>query len=284
MDISKSHDISGKSVDELVIKGLNYIKKNGERVSARGLSGLQVYNINYILKNPKRRVHTLRAPSSVRYLAREILAFFNGSLKAEEMAKTSKFWWTIADKEGKITSNYGYYVFHQLTPEGKSQYEWVINLLQKDKQSRQAIININQIIHKKSYIRDVPCNIAMHFFIQKNYLSCIVSSRSTDIITGLPYNMGFFSLITELVWKDLKERGLKSLKLGYCTIKSNLTQLYDDRLKWAEEVEANKNKKINPKLRQMPPISSAKELLKDIYTGGKKSHMVKWCIANSILK
>lgn len=277
----KTKDIIGDSVDELVVKGLAYIKETGEEVSARGLQGLQAYNVNYILTNPRNRVHTLREPNSVKYLAREILAFLNGSLKAVDMAAVSKFWLTLADENGNIGSNYGHHVFHQKTPEGNSQYDWVVNLIQNDRQTRRGIININQVKHKLSGSKDMPCNIAMHFFIQENSLCCVVSSRSTDVITGLPYNMGFFSFITELMWVDLRERGLLDLKLGYCAIKSNLTQLYDDRIKWAQEIEERKDQfRVSWKC-QMPPISSADELLKDIYNNTQQSETTRWCVSHS---
>src|SRR3989338_2194595 len=90
----QTFDIIGDSVDKLVIRGLTHIKTKGERISARGLTGLQAYNINYILKK---------------------------------------------------------------------------------------------------------------------YLSSVVFARSIDVITGLPYDMGFFSFVTELAYKDLKKRGLKKL-------------------------------------------------------------------------
>jgi thymidylate synthase len=90
--------------------------------------------------------------------------------------------------------------------------------------------NINQTNHKVETSKDFPCTIGMQFFVRKNYLCCSVSSRSTDIYTGLPYDMGFFAFVTELIYKDLKERldaeKAKNLKLGYVVMKTNFTQIY----------------------------------------------------------
>ncbi len=281
MDEARTKEIIEDSVDKLVIKGLAHIKETGEKVSARGLSGLQSYNVNYILTNPRNRVHTLRLPDSVKYLAKELMVFFSGSLKATDFADASKSWLKWADENGNIESNYGYYVFHQKTPEGNSQYEWVANLLHTERLARRAVINIHQPKHKKTGAGDIPCAAFAHFFIQHNKLCCIVTARATDIVTGLCYNMGFFSLVTELLFADLIERGVTDLELGYCMMKSNLTQLYDSQLDRAQKIEANQETCVNLKEYQMPEIKSAKALLNDIYNNTKESEVMKWCVKYS---
>ncbi|OGZ69582.1 MAG: hypothetical protein A3D44_03335 [Candidatus Staskawiczbacteria bacterium RIFCSPHIGHO2_02_FULL_42_22] len=269
----QTFDIIGDSVDKLVIRGLTHIKNKGERISARGLTGLQAYNVNYVLVNPKNRIHWLRAPASVTYLSRELLMYFKGSLNIKGMGDLAKVWLEFTDAKGRINSNYGYYVFYQKTGDGISQYESVINSLLKEPQSRRAVINIDSVKNKTNASKDIPCNIAIHFFIHKNYLSSVVFARSIDVITGLPYDMGFFSFVTELAYKDLKKRGLKKLKLGYCTIKCNLTQLYDTRLALAQKI----HKKRESKEVNMPFIDSAKDVLKDIYQGSAHTKIIKWC-------
>lgn len=204
--------IVGDNVDDLVVKGVRHIKDEGERFNARAGSGQQAYDVSYVLLNPNNRLHLIRKPKSVRYFSRELVAYFNGSLDVNAgLAQASPFWKTLADKDGKIASNYGYYVFHQRVPEtgNKTQYEWVIDNLVNNLDSRKAFININQPMHKIKESKDFPCTLGMQFFVRDNNLCCIVSSRSTDVYTGLPYDMGFFSFVAELVYKDLKENNLK---------------------------------------------------------------------------
>lgn len=214
--------ITADNIDELVLKGIKHIKDHGELFEARAGSGQQAYDVNYALTNPINRVHHIRKERAIKYFCRELLAYFNGSLNVKDgLSQAASMWKTLADKNGNICSNYGYYIFHQKVPDfyNKSQYEWVINQLSKNSDSRKAFININQPMHKFEENKDFPCTLGMQFFIRQNKLCCAIASRSTDIYTGLPYDMGFFSFITELVYKDLKQRlsveKSSKLNLGY---------------------------------------------------------------------
>ena len=277
-ELCLTRDIARDSVDGLVLEAIKHVRENGEPINARAGDGVQAFNVNYILKNPLNRVHVLRAPNSVSYLAREMMVYLSGTLSAEKMAKASKFWLSIQDEDGKINSNYGYYVFKQLTPNGLNQYEWVINLLNQRPKSRRPLININQIQHKTD-TKDMPCTVSIQFFVQDEYLCCVVGSRSTDVITGLPYDQGFFSFLLELAHKDLVERGHEGLKLGYCMMKATFTQLYDSRKKLEQDV-INAAGKDLPQI-SMPRIDNAHAILEDIANGTFFSETLQWCLENS---
>ena len=54
--------------------------------------------MTYVLENSFNRVHTLREPVSIKYFARELFAYFVGSLKVNEgLSDASKFWNKIED-------------------------------------------------------------------------------------------------------------------------------------------------------------------------------------------
>jgi thymidylate synthase len=271
--------IKSDNLDDLILQGIKHISEHGERFEARAGSGQQAYDVSYTLLNPTRRLHFLRSPKSIKYFCRELLAYFKGSLKVNEgLAQASAFWKTLADSKGEISSNYGYYVFHQRIPEAGdiTQYEWVIQCFLKNLDTRKAFININQPRHKVADSKDFPCTIGMQFFIKRNCLCCVVSSRSTDIFTGLPYDMGFFAFVTELVYKDLKERLphnlAEKLKLGYVTMKTSFTQIYDKTHDAALALLTAGP--IDPALSDnMPLIENAHDTLQDIYS---QTSIVKW--------
>ncbi len=272
--------IAEQDLDSLILKGIQNIKENGELFKARAGSGQQAYDVTYTLLKPLNRLHLLRKPKSIRYFCRELLAYFRGSLKVNEgLAQASAFWKKLADANDEIASNYGYYVFHQRIPEANNitQYEWVIQCLEKNLDSRKAFINVNQPKHKIAENKDFPCTIGMQFFVRNNHLCCVVSSRSTDIYTGLPYDMGFFSFVTELVYKDLKERlpqeQARDLKLGFVSMKTNFTQIYD---KTRDEALALLDCKVCDSSDKMPAIDNAQETLKDIYEQTAKTPVMQW--------
>ncbi|WP_162286898.1 thymidylate synthase [Pantoea stewartii] len=277
-DINYFTTISGESVDELVRNGIYQIISSGQKISSRAGNALQAYGVNYILKNPRNRLHNLRS-GAVKYLCREFLAYFSGSLKAEEgLAKASKFWMSLVDENGNVNSNYGYYVFHESVEGHGNQYNWVKSVLMKNRDSRRAIININQNYHK-SDTKDFPCTVGIQFYIKNNILNCEAISRSTDVITGLPYDMGFFSFIHELMWKDLAENGMPDLRLGTTAMKTTFTQIYDKTLQKANDVIEKNEEDVITSL--MPEIRSAKDTLKDIFTGTSETEVVKWIRKNA---
>ena len=281
--------IAGNDLDSIVLAGARHIEMNGQRFNARAGSGQQSCDVDYTLIDPTKRLHLIRGKVSKKYFTRELLAYFKGDLKVESgLAKASSFWTTLADENGEICSNYGYYVFHQRISEANNitQYEWVIQNLEKNLDSRKAFININQPMHKIAANLDFPCTLGMQFYVKDNYLCCTVSSRSTDIYTGLPYDMGFFAFVTELVYKDLKERlpeeKGKNLKLGHVTMKANFTQIYDKtRTSVLALLAADHSAKINSE--SMPLIENAQETLKDIYQQTSNTHVMQWIYENAEL-
>lgn len=64
-----------------------------------------------------------------------------------------------------------------------------------------------------------------------------MQSRSTDIITGLPYDMGFFSVVTELLANLLTDDLKIKISPGYVAMHSNFTQIYDKTANIADEIE-----------------------------------------------
>ncbi|WP_421532447.1 thymidylate synthase [Lelliottia amnigena] len=267
------HTIAADSVDELVKSGIYHILAKGESISSRAGDAQQAYGVNYLLKQPINRLHTAR-PGAIRYLAREFVAYFQGSLKAEDgLAKASKFWMSLTDENGNVNSNYGYYVFYESVEGHGNQYNWVKHVLMANRDTRRAIININQSYHK-SDTKDFPCTIGIQFYIKNNTLHCETTSRSTDVITGLPYDMGFFSFIHELMWKDLCQSGMTDLELGTTVMKTTFTQIYKKTLQKAHEVIENQI--ADEDLEKMPLIESAKDTLSDILNGKKDTSVIKW--------
>ena len=246
---------------------------------------MQSNNVTYVLTDCRNRVHTLRPNKTIKYFARELLAYFLGSLDINGqygfgLVNASKFWSKICDSNNCINSNYGYYVFHQKTKENKSQLQWVCEQFIENIETRRALININNIEHK-IITKDFPCTISMLFRIENNILNCDVQSRSTDVVTGLPYDIGFFSVVTELLASLLSEDLNIKIEPGYVAMHTCFTQIYNKTLKLAEIMI---NAEAIQDLQKMPIIENGKDVLNDIYNLGKetpKTEFMKWGIENA---
>jgi thymidylate synthase len=268
-----SVNIEAESVDELVKKGLSYVERHGISVSCRAGDACQAYGVNYVLLDPRNRVHTLRE-TSIRYFARELLAYFSGSLEVDKMSEASRFWEKLKDENGCINSNYGYYVFYQLVESDccRTQYEWVIKRLLANRDTRRAIININQNFHK-SDTRDFPCTVSLLFYIRDDLLFLEAFSRSTDVVIGLPYDIGFFSLLHELIYMDLKGNGFHDLRLGSTVMRTCFTQIYSRDTIRAIDAKSSQNGKT-----AMPIIENARQFLDDIYSRKATTEMMRWIV------
>ena len=279
-------DIVSSSVDGLQVKGIKHIRKYAYRITKSKANGpaWQKTHVNYIL-NPAKygttydRVNTWRRPTELWYLANELILYFSGSLSIHKAIKASKTWLKMADKEGKIESNYGYYVFYKKKDSSKySQYIECRNKLLYNDESRRVVTLILNLSHNMSG-PDYPCTFDIQFIVEDNKLNCIIGSRSTDVITGLPYDMGFFSFLNEMMWKDLTEHGM-DISLGYVMMKANYTQIYDKSSHLADKILFQHSKGRRRPI-WMPKIDSANLLMEDI-----KSHtsnysvITRWCHDN----
>ncbi len=279
-----------ETVSQLIISGIEYIQKNGCDIETKAGLCRQAFDVNYVLnsyplienENANYRVPFIRGPKGIRYFARELLAYFNGDLAVKALAHASPFWQKLADKNGCINSNYGYYVFHQRLPydNQKTQLDWVLECLLQNPDSRRAFITINQLKHKDFESKDFPCTIGMQFYLKNDHFICSVSSRSTDIFTGLPYDIGFFSFVHELVYRLLLQKGKPEMwsktKLGYVVMKTNFTQIYkktnEAALKLLEVKGSSEG--YDP----MPLITDGQATLSDIYNQTYATPVMQWIL------
>jgi thymidylate synthase len=195
-------------------------------------------------------------------LAKELDAYFRGSLAVEEgLAQAAPFWRSLSDADGNINSNYGYYTFRQQTPEGGTQLDWVRACFARNLDSRKAFININNISHKVESNLDFPCTVGMQFSVRKGRMNLDVASRSTDVITGLPYDMAFFSLVNELVAGLVREDTGTDIAVGYTAMRTFFTQIYD---KTKGKVDQILDGEPDAGAQRMPNITLATATLRDI--------------------
>ena len=139
------------------------------------------------------------------YLAKECLWYLNGSRKVEDAP--SKIWRELVNKDGDeiglINSNYGHYIFTQRDNKNPnlSVYDATVELLKKDKDSRQAIWQIPIMKHRQD--DDTPCTSSIHFLIRDNKLHCTVYMRSCDIWFGFANDVSQFIIWQMMLAKDL---------------------------------------------------------------------------------
>ena len=185
--------IKGETANELFVNIAKELISKGKENSPRGLKTLELTDVWLELANPIDSIVTLPGRKlDMDYLRGEMEWYKSGSLNVEDIAKHSKFWKKLADTNGTVNSNYGFLVYKEKWA-GKSQFEWCVDSLSKDPNTRQAIMNYNQPRHKYSGVKDFCCTLTQQFVKRDDKLDSIVLMRSNDLIYGLSYDIVWFT-------------------------------------------------------------------------------------------
>jgi thymidylate synthase len=207
---------------------LRNVSEDGETVAARGSEQKELLFCNFTIENPEDLLITSKARRfSVDYATAEWLWYLSANPKVTNIGKLAKIWRLIQDEDNEAESNYGCYL--------KPQWEWVIDELTDDRDTRRATFVINQPYHKGKNKSDYPCTHYLHFFIRNNLLHLGVNMRSNDIIFGLCNDVFTFSLFQQLMLNELNSRGA-NVKLGTYNHHAGSLHLYERHYSMAEKI------------------------------------------------
>lgn len=235
--------ITGKDFDELFVNICKELKDAPE-YSPRGHKTKEIINANLLLENPKACILTNpHRKISKTYIGAEINWYLSGSNNIEGIKEYAKMWEQIADYTGKVNSAYGWQIFSQELPgSDNNQWDYIVRTLKNDKDSRQAIININQPIHKYE-TKDVPCTLTIQYLIRDDKLHSIVNMRSSDAIWGLGNDIPFFTFLQIKLHNKLLHY-YPNLELGKYYHNSASLHTYERHYKMLENIlEDNKKYK-----------------------------------------
>lgn len=158
----------------------------------------EILNCSFEIENVNKNLYkNVRRSSPKKYIAAELFWYLSKDLNAKEISKYASLWEKISDENGNVCSNYGNLIF------GK-QYQWAIQSLIKDKDSRQAIFHFNNESHQFFDNKDFVCTMFGQFFIRENKLYLSIHMRSNDVIFGLSSDYPFFNLIHQNTFLILK--------------------------------------------------------------------------------
>lgn len=172
------------------------------------------------------------------YLKGELIWYFTGSNKLEDILPYSSFWKLIANEDGTCNSAYGYRLFKDLNEHNESQWSWAYKSLLRDKDSRQAILYIGQPKFQYESNKDVPCTSFLQFFIRDNKLHLFTVMRSNDLIKGTTFDVPFFMLLLQNMYLLLKEH-YKDLELGYYTHNAMSLHIYEQDFDLVQQMLRN---------------------------------------------
>jgi len=200
------------------------LEHNGERVQTRNGFAKHLVNVSFCLMNPLQNlVYSKARKMSTKYLIAELVWYLKGDNRVDFIGKYAKMWNTLTDDGKTVNSAYGHMIQKRY---GFDQLEYVINLLKKDKYSRQAIIHFKTPTDVVS--KDVPCTVSMQFMVHNGKVHGHVYMRSNDIWFGTPYDVAFFALLLQIVAYKT------NIPLGYYHHTVGDLHLYENNVRLSE--------------------------------------------------
>jgi thymidylate synthase len=140
------------------------------------------------------------------YIQRELEWYKSMSLYVDDIPGiTPAIWKKVADRGGKINSNYGWAIYHK---DNYLQYANVLNELQFSPNSRRAVMIYTRPTMKNEYNRDgmsdFMCTNTVQYMIRDEQLVVIVQMRSNDVVFGYRNDYAWQKYVAFHMTKDLK--------------------------------------------------------------------------------
>ena len=162
-----------------------------------------LFNIGFYITDPKdRKIINKERNWKEDYAEAEWQWYLSGDpcidALGEIYGKVPEIWKRMANKHGRVNSNYGY----QWNRNG--QLDRVIQMLQDNTDNRQCAISIYDGKEIDDYSYDTPCTYAVQFTIVHDRLDMCVTMRSNDLWYGFCNDQYQFSKLQEMVSKRLK--------------------------------------------------------------------------------
>ena len=227
------------NLNEAFVEELAKLKMSGNQVNSRGSKQLERTFVNFKIKDPTQLDIVVPARKfNKNYAIAEWLWYLSSDQKIHNISKLASIWSDIQDQFGEAESNYGSYIFPILNKMYISQWDWVVEELVRDNDTRRATLVINQPYHKEKNPKDYPCTQYIQFFIRDGHLDMGVYMRSNDAIFGFCNDVFTFALFHQLMINHLRDKGL-DVKLGTYNHSAGSFHIYERHFKMMDKILDN---------------------------------------------
>ena len=166
----------------------------------------------------------------------------------------------------KDFSDDGRFLFGAYGPRIRSQLPHVVSALQRDVDTRQAVITIWRESPPAS--KDIPCTVSLQFMVRDGLLHCFANMRSSDVWLGVPYDWFSFSMVSRYVLLCLQQvdRRFRPVGLGQLYFYAASQHLYDDNFDAADKLTSGLWSTVDnqPEFR-IEAGETPEEMLSDLY-------------------
>ena len=182
-----------------------------------------LFNVGFYLQNPlDNKITNKERNWKEEYAEAEWQWYLSGDRNIEKLGKIygkiPPIWERMADHNGNVNSNYGWQWLRN------DQYEYIIDKLKFDLDTRHAAISIYDCKENLDYENDTPCTYAVQFTIINDKLCMSVYMRSNDLWYGFCNDQYCFSMLQKKVAEDVNK------DIGWYYHHAHNMHLYNDKL------------------------------------------------------
>ena len=182
-----------------------------------------LFNVGFYLQNPlDNKITNKERNWKEEYAEAEWQWYLSGDRNIKKLGKIygkiPPIWERMADHNGNVNSNYGWQWLRN------DQYEYIIDKLKFDLDTRHAAISIYDCKENLDYENDTPCTYAVQFTIINDKLCMSVYMRSNDLWYGFCNDQYCFSMLQKKVAEDVNK------DIGWYYHHAHNMHLYNDKL------------------------------------------------------
>jgi thymidylate synthase len=237
------------TVDEAFCYLAEDISESPQFVSEpRGQRIRETLAVTFRVRDPRSRVvwNPIRK-ANLGFMVGEFLWYWQGRQDLEMMTYYNKRMPAFSDDGVTLNSAYGHRLRKERglrvgnRPPNPSQWEVCKKTLVDDPDSRRAVMLINrphdELIAATEGSNDVPCTLALQFFIREKQLHLHVTMRSNDLFWGFTSDAFSFTLLQECMLLELREEEkFKDLELGEYYHTAGSMHIYERHFEDAKKV------------------------------------------------
>jgi thymidylate synthase len=246
----------------------------------------EILNYHFVLEYPMQR---LLNSSNRSFKLPGAIARFVWMMAANNRLADIEFYWgnkiTPFTDDGYTIpgSSYGARMFN--SSPGLDQIEHIIKRLKQDHSTRRAAVSIYLPVDAIRESKDIPCTFGLFYHIRENKLISTVVMRSNNAFILLPYNLFEFSLLAEIIAKEV------GVEMGAMHYHAMSMHVYSENYEQAQKIVGDKNSTLSYEFPAMPrepsPMEEVKKLIRleakvrHISAGLNSSNINEW-LNNSI--
>lgn len=191
--------IAAETLDDLMREALDYLFKSGQAIRPEKGDAVEVIGTLLELTNPRARLSRSESRGKVFSCIGELCWYLAGSNSLEFIEYYLPRYAQAADGE-IIFGGYGPRLFGM---RGHDQIANIVALLRAHSVSRKAVIQLFDAGDLAARHNDIPCTCSLQFLIRSGRLHLVTFMRSNDWFFGLPHDVFAFTMLQEIVARDL---------------------------------------------------------------------------------